>query len=138
MSKRQMNTAIQPQAENPDVAALSTIGMRIRKAVADGYNNGNTSNGLNNPYNVQRVPLPSHLSQPPSLTNHGSTIDSCSNVSEWESRYQNNKIVTIPQSNFDSTNKLKRNYDDIDDSHQAADLSDYRAKYGQLSFNEDF
>ncbi|KAK6465900.1 hypothetical protein DFJ63DRAFT_310983 [Scheffersomyces coipomensis] len=145
--KRQMQTAIVPQTEtNQDIASLSTIGMRIRKAVSDGYNNPNSDV---NQYSyqsqftagsyIQRVPLPSHMmDQPPSLTNMGSTLDSsASNLAEWDSKYQINNapIQTIDQ----GINYNKRKLDDHDTGDdQRNDVNLYTSKYGELKFNEEF
>ena len=92
-TKRQMYQPLTPQNTNPDIAALSTIGMRIRKSIMDGHP-GNSQYSYNPQFGTQsassqptplyqRTPLPSHMSQPPSLTNEGSTFQSGLNVSEW-------------------------------------------------------
>ncbi|KAK6201571.1 uncharacterized protein RJT21DRAFT_120627 [Scheffersomyces amazonensis] len=136
--KRQMQASIQPQnVVSEDVAALSTIGMRIRKAVSDGYSVPNANN-YSYSNNMQRVPLPSHLDQPPSLTNMGSTLDSSSScLAEWDSRYQINNapLQTIDQ----GINYNKRKLDDSEDLYnRGTDAAMYASKYGELKFHEDF
>lgn len=77
----------QPQHENPDIASLATLGMRIRKVVADGYSvshEASYKHGLSTPQrSFTRVPLPGNIDTPPALTKEGSTFQSGSNVSEW-------------------------------------------------------
>lgn len=143
-----MNQAVPAGSQDADIAALSTIGMRIRKAVAEGYNTGDNSllspvmnNGMHNPYytpqyeqpqqqqqqNFRRMPLPGHMDQPPSLMGAGSTIDSCSNLSEWDLRSA--PITTIP-----SFKQGKRKHED----EHGDNIEDYKSRYGPLSFNEEF
>lgn len=145
-----MNHAAPQVSQDPQLAALSTIGMRIRKAVAEGYNTGDNNNhsavmnnGMYNPYytpqfdqqqqqqqqqqNSRRMPLPGHLDQPPSLMGAGSTIDSCSNLSEWEARSA--PITTLPGA---IQNKRKH------EEEPEISMEDYKSRYGALSFNEDF
>lgn len=103
-TKRQMYQPLTPQNTNPDIAALSTIGMRIRKSIMDGHP-GNSQYSYNPQFGTQsassqptplyqRTPLPAHMSQPPSLTNEGSTFQSGLNVSEWGA--PNVHVTTLP------------------------------------------
>ncbi|KAK6456631.1 uncharacterized protein RJT20DRAFT_126569 [Scheffersomyces xylosifermentans] len=149
--KRQMNQASVPQNENADIAKLSTIGMRIRKAVADGYQvtegNNNydgttsySSPNYGNTFESRRVPFPSHLEHPPSLTNVGSTYQSGgSSMAEWDSRYQ---VNNAPLQTLSEPGKLKRKFNDDYEEQASAptvvDLNAYQSKYGQLSFTEEF
>lgn len=190
--KRTANVGIQPQHENSDIAALSTLGMRIRKAVADGYNVpsnnyngynaydnigytshggyasrtepqaigifGDNQNASNIDYRPARVPLPDHMSQPPALSNLGSTVGTSSNLSAWESNYASHAPPIVSLGGFEQQgSKGKRKFEDIDEhttSHMAVagtgaeavsarpdiDMGTeyYRAKYGELRFDEDF
>lgn len=175
--KRMTNQAIQPQHNNPDIASLSTIGMRIRKAVADGYNvPGKEYDGYNaydkigyghNDSRAEvrpqligtfggaqenrgaqgggRVPLPAHMEQPPALVAGGSTIGTCSNLSEWESNYGRGPQITTIES-VDNGGKGKRKFDDIEEVEngysgsavQDAGPEYFQHKYGELKFNEEF
>lgn len=150
-TKRQMQHASQPQDINPDVASLATLGMRIRKAVADGYALRENANLSYDPqyftrqqYNrpaIERVPLPQGVSEPPSLTNEGSTFQSGLNVSEWGAP---TNISTLPFSYG-----TKRRYDDDMSGFEKSSLQpqvvvqlptyeEFRASNGQLNFNEEF
>lgn len=128
--KRQLQHPIQPLTHSPDVEALATIGMRIRKSVADGYNRGS---GVP----VSRTPLPAHMSQPPALTNIGSTVDLGSNLLLWEG-------FSLPPVVIPQAASTKRKLDDYDDGYGENDddrplsLEDYTARHGGLSFNENF
>ncbi|KAG7665560.1 DIF1 [[Candida] subhashii] len=135
--KRQMNNGMQIQSnnqteqqQNPDIAKLATIGMRIRKAVSEGYNVPDSSQFSGN---FRRVPLPNNISAPPSLTNDGSTVGSTSSLEEWDSYYKINNapLQTLPEFN----GGIKRKFDD---SMDAKDVSIFQAKYGDLKFNEEF
>lgn len=146
-NKRSLTHAIRPQEQDPDIAALSTIGMRIRKAVAEGYSvqspasyradsapaysiSFDVNRGMNNTP-AMRIPLPEGMSQPPSLSSAGSTFQSGLNVSEWG---QQVNVVTIP-----SIMSTKRRYDqDETILIEQPSLEEYNARYGRLSFNEDF
>ena len=188
--KRAANKGIEPQHENSDIASLSTLGMRIRKSVADGYNVpsnkyngynaydrmgytshgeygrvepkaigifGGNQDGSNIDYEPARVPLPTHMSQPPALTNAGSTIGTCSNLSEWENNYASHAPPISTLGVFDQGTKGKRKFDDIDEdavtygsgasagygaisgnTNYDMGTEYYRAKYGELKFDEDF
>lgn len=106
--KRQMHQPSAPENVDPYVASLATVGMRIRKAVADGYS-VNSSYSYNPQFGAQtgqivpgplprlgfeRSQLPAHLSAPPALTNDGSTFQSGLNVSEWGA--PNVNVTTLP------------------------------------------
>lgn len=112
-----MNHAIAAEHPNPDVAALATLGMRIRKAVAEGHKTGHASS-----YRPQqRQPLPAHMAQPPSLMGGGSTIDLCLDLSSWEARQAPLQTISTPPAG------TKRKHDE-----------DPQVYYGPLSFNENF
>lgn len=141
-----MQHAIAAENDNPDIAKLATIGMRIRQAVSQGYQtssnvyDGTASyNNANNfsQYDSRRVPLPGNLQQPPSLTNMGSTYQSSagSSLAEWDSKYdiQNAPLQTLER----DSSKLKRKHDD-ENVQIHSNLSEYENKYGSLSFNETF
>ncbi|RCK58813.1 Damage-regulated import facilitator 1 [Candida viswanathii] len=126
--KRQMQTAIQPAAPmNPDVAALPSVAMRIRKAVSEGYQLP-TNNSQQQQF--QRVPLPNNMTTPPELIDSYSTRTT-SNLEEWDSYY---KIQNAPVQTLPGTNYLKRKFDD----EKSVELSQYQARYGELRFNEEF
>lgn len=132
--KRLLSQPIEQQTrrfDTPEAAALTTLGMRIRKAVAEGYKTESSS-----PYNgirqdtgsaFERVALPAHLSQPPALTSDGSTFQSGLNVSEWNSQYS---PVTLPM----ETTKRGRDGEPV---HHLT-YEEYSAQHGLLLFNEDF
>ncbi|KAH3675143.1 hypothetical protein WICMUC_002799 [Wickerhamomyces mucosus] len=93
--KRQQFSISQAQEQYPHQFELQSIGMRIRKAVSDGYQNqssafsNNTSHlksqSQSQPQQTsafQRVPLPSNIVVPPLLTNM--TSSSVSSFEEWE------------------------------------------------------
>ncbi|EGW30661.1 uncharacterized protein SPAPADRAFT_62530 [Spathaspora passalidarum NRRL Y-27907] len=130
--KRQMNHSVAStqQPSNPDVAALQFIGMRIRKAVADGYQVTQEQQ----PQQTQqfaRPSLPAHLDAPPSLINGGSTAGSTSSMEEFDSYYKiNNAPVMINTTYYE--NKYKRSFDAVDE------VEIYHQKYGDLKFNEEF
>ncbi|ODV77703.1 uncharacterized protein CANTADRAFT_7206 [Suhomyces tanzawaensis NRRL Y-17324] len=139
-TKRQMNRGVQPQHVDPEISALSTIGMRIRKAVAEGYSlpNHEQYSYSNGPSQFQRVPLPANMSQPPSLTNMGSTVESSgSRLGEWDSRFDihNAPVQTLP--NFEVSHKRKHAETDDGFGGAVPDLGTFRLKYGDLSFNEE-
>ncbi|CDK24225.1 unnamed protein product [Kuraishia capsulata CBS 1993] len=130
-------------------AALQSLGMRIRKSVADGYmvpqngqnafNDYNSRNGGVVAPNIQRVPLPERFANnPPSLTYNGSTASS---LAGWENELER---PVIHQMSASGTSPIKRGReDDSGESeyvnvHHQKNLSDYVGRYGQLSFNEDF
>lgn len=130
-NKRQMNTGISlysTQDYDPDLAKLSTIGMRIRKAVQDGYSVKNSyqydRNYLQQQYQqFDRSPLPNGMDQPPSLSNSGSTFQSNGSSYDWNT----SNLVTLEQP------CNKRKYEE-----ELPNLDDYRNKYGDLKFNEEF
>lgn len=141
-NKRQMNYRLEPvqQDINPDIAALSTIGMRIRKAVADGYSTPSASHysyGYNFEEQPRRVPLPMGMDQPPSLMGSGSTVGTCSNLSEWDNAAQK-PLVTIPDYNSGMTKrKFQQESGDAEYTRYREEV-DYAKKYGNLLFNEEF
>lgn len=130
--KRQMNQASEPQETNPDIASLATLGMRIRKAVSDGYSVGPTdhassyNHGLTPSYS--REALPQHMDGPPGLSSSGSTMGSTMSFSEWDSRYdiQNAPLQVLPVS------RNKRKHDDSEETPV------FEEKYGSLAFNVEF
>lgn len=146
-NKKSLTRAIPAQEQDPDIAALSTVGMRIRKAVAEGYSvqspasynphsapaysiTFDVNGGMRNTASM-RIPLPEGMSQPPALSNSGSTFQSGLNVSEWG---QQMNVTTIP-----SVMGTKRRFNqDEDITIQQPSLEEYNSRYGRLSFNEDF
>lgn len=142
-SKRAATHAFQPmpQNENPDIAALATIGMRIRKSVADGYSvthEASYNHGLpqiSSQRSFNRVPLPGHMDQPPALNNQGSTFQSGSNVSEWG--MPSMPLQTMPLQG----NGSKRGFEEDIPRQFGMDkpsLEYYNGAYGELKFDEDF
>lgn len=153
-----MNQASQPQQyQNPDIASLSTLGMRIRKAVADGYALSESSHLSYDPQfftrpkpsesanrmSFERVNLPNGMDAPPALCNVGSTFQSGLNVSEWGSSSSMN-MSTLPYSSG-----TKRRFDDSAEILGKFNMQppavvnfpsyeEFSAVNGQLSFNEDF
>lgn len=106
--KRQQTQTTTKPIENADIAALATVGMRIRKAVAEGYSVPNDAQYMSPlTHNYQdyqlngyantgtRVPLPLHLSEPPSLSYLGLTLDSTSSFSEWDRRLNEGPVQSI-------------------------------------------
>ncbi|KAG7193542.1 uncharacterized protein KQ657_000611 [Scheffersomyces spartinae] len=111
----------------PETPGLATLGMRIRRAVAQGYNNVQVDEeALNN----KRTTLPAHLAAVPSLMGGGSTIESSSDVASWESRYQP-VLQTIEQ--IEPSRKSKRRYEDDDEL-----VDRHEHEYGGLRFDEEF
>lgn len=131
--KRQMRAPAAPAApQSADAAALTTLGMRIRKAVADGYH---TPSAAGYSYNSRRVPLPAGMEQPPALAALGSTAgDSSSSLSEWEARGAAMQPVTLGAGGADAKRKM-----DLDAGYSRfREEVDYAQKYGSLLFNEEF
>lgn len=144
--KKLLSQPIQPQYQSPEVASLATLGMRIRKAVSEGYkvDSPNSYNSQyigtrlppqqqqQDPQSFQRVPLPSNISQPPALTNAGSTFQSGLNVSEWGAPSMN--FTTIPL----QLSGNKRKFLEDEPEVPALLFEGYSARHGQLQFDEDF
>lgn len=163
-----MNEPVKRGSSDPYIASLATVGMRVRKAVAEGYNvpdrerynigfsqNGmdhtrigygghsaeeNKSSGFRVP---QRVPLPAHIDGPPGLSDSLLTAESGSNLLEWEANYRERSILSHMQRL--SPHEVaggKRKFEDVEQHEefgtQAPILDDYRAKYGDLRFDEEF
>lgn len=106
-TKRVLHQPLTPQHTDPTIASLATLGMRIRKSVADGYQvapeqqyHGHQSPyGTSNYTSFARTPLPSHMDQPPALSSGGSTFQSGLNVSEWGqslSEWGSVNVTTLP------------------------------------------
>lgn len=144
-----MNRASQPQDVNPDVASLATLGMRIRKAVADGYalrDNSHLSYDpqyFSRPQTFDRVALPSGMDAPPSLSNDGLTFQSGLNVSEWGAPQMN--MTTMPfnagtkrRADDESVGMFDKNFFLPRAEVQFPSYEEFSAGSGQLSFNEDF
>lgn len=124
--KRHMQTAIEPAAPiHPDVAALPSVAMRIRKAVSEGYQLPGT-----NGQQFQRVPLPNNMATPPELSDSFSTRTT-SNLEEWDSYYM---INNAPVQTMPGTNYMKRKFEE----DKPVELGQYQARYGELRFNEEF
>jgi hypothetical protein len=139
-----------PQVVDPTNARLQTIGMRIRQSVSNGYklpessgsapaymNNYEQQQALNS---ARRVPLPSHLQRdgPPALDYNGSTASS---LVGWEEEIDRPSFATNMQALngwSDSFNGIKRQAADMEKEDKEMHLSDFQARYGPLSFNEDF
>lgn len=142
--KRQMHTGVQSSpVQNPDIAALSTIGMRIRKAVADGYSTPSAAHYSygSEPITSRRVPLPAGMDEPPSLMGSGSTMGTSSNLSSsWEATASAHTMqpMTIPdyQNAFFGKRKLDGEQDNGYTRYR--EEVDYAKKYGSLLFNEEF
>ncbi|KAI5970484.1 DIF1 [Candida margitis] len=121
---------------------LPSVAMRIRKAVSEGYNNGQATNFA---ANYQRVPLPATLNnQPPSLSSSDSTR-TVSNLEEWDSYYKinNTPIQTIDEFSskgfgFNDNNPLKRKFQDAGGQTGEPEIAQFQARYGELKFNEEF
>lgn len=142
-AKRVLRKEIEPQHENPDVARLATIGMRIRKSVSDGYSIAHEAS-YKRDYEFQpksqqsfmRVPLPGNVDAPPSLTNQGSTFQSGLNVSEWGAPSM--PLNVLPP----NASGLKRRFDDYEDESsyslkdQGPSLEQYVQTYGELKFDD--
>lgn len=122
--------------------SLATIGMKIRKSVADGYNvpgnryNGYASyNATGNDYSGEmqssaasvdesnfgknsgfsRVTLPAHLNGPPALDNSSSTIGTSSNLEEWNHHNKLNMPVSTLENAYGTTHGFgKRKFSDYD------------------------
>lgn len=125
-----------PRTEYDDI--LSTMGMKIRKAVSEGYSVPNSNNGLRGSSPFNRPSLPDHMDKPPSLTDRYSTLDSSSsNLSAWEQRPVQLTTISTPQ----ETNKRKFVDEDNDFGGQGQGQGHgeyFHPQYGQLKFNEEF
>lgn len=146
--KRQ-NHAVQNQSQarygsgNPDTEALSTLGMRIRKAVSDGYNTPNASSYSygDQSYVNRRVPLPAGMDEPPSLVGStGSTVGTASNLSDWGNTASVPVAhpVTIPENPVEAFTKRKFEANQDTGYSRYRENVDYGLKYGNLLFNEEF
>lgn len=134
-TKRSQTQGFQPQHENPDIASLATIGMRIRKLVADGYSvSHEASYDRGMPQRTfNRVPLPNNMDMPPPLTNQGSTFQSGSNVSEWG--------ASMPLQTMPLQGNGKRGFEEDEPrlfGTNKPSLEQYNSTYGQLKFDEEF
>ena len=143
-----MHVGIPPEKQNPDIASLATLGMRIRKAVSDGYTlTANVSLSYDSQYfnrstkqSIERVALPTGMSAPPALTAGGSTFQSGLNVSEWGAPSM--KLSSLP---FASGTK-RRHEDDLQHENafvqpptvQFPTHEKFCAGNGKFSFNQDF
>jgi hypothetical protein len=123
--KRQLNYNL---AENSSETyahehALQTIGMRIRKAVSEGYQVGDNMytatrstqqiSSSNTPApELKRVPLPSNVVVPPMLSN--ATTSFGSSFEEWENNLDN-RLKTIDDVLIHNKEGLsKRRFDSVD------------------------
>lgn len=138
---------------DPTTVELQSIGMRIRKAVADGYSTPK-SNGYSTDFQQQyiqqqqqqhqqssapqRVPLPSHISQPPGLSyGSSSTLDGES----FDLRFL--LLTQQPQQNFANKKRQRDDDDGLAEHNPQINNKDvpveyFEHKYGSLSFNEEF
>ncbi|EGV61611.1 hypothetical protein CANTEDRAFT_115067 [Yamadazyma tenuis ATCC 10573] len=115
-----------PAGKSEEENTLATLGMRIRKSIADGYSGpSHSSYSYKGNANVKRQPLPSHVSQPPALSNSSSTFDSSSSLSEWDSSFSS-VLQTIPQ-----VSSNKRRMEDSENSY-------IHPVYGVLRTDEEF
>ena len=130
-TKRHMTQQPQRHLVDENTEALATIGMKIRKSVADGYNvpgnryNGYTSytarneetagnlqtprtgiDGINGNKTAAfaRVPFPEHLNGPPGLDNSSSTMGTSSNMEEWN----HNSKLTAPVSTLENAHSISQ------------------------------
>ncbi|KAI5955380.1 DIF1 [Candida jiufengensis] len=133
--------------------------MNARKSVSEGYNKGQR---LNFSGNYQRVPLPSNLNNKPPMLSNSESTRTLSNLEEWDSYFQINNapIQTLESFNEESffnnnnnqqQNPLKRkfqengnnsginlNMNNNNNNFIEPEIAQYQAKYGALSFNEEF
>ncbi|KAI5962744.1 DIF1 [Candida theae] len=131
------NGSINPTKPYGADSPLPSVAMRIRKAVSEGYNQGQATNFSGN---YQRVPLPVNLqNQPPSLSSSESTR-TVSNLEEWDSYYkiENAPIQTINESSSSlfEENPLKRKFES--GAGGEPEVAQFQARYGELKFNEEF
>lgn len=152
--KRMLNHAIPGQHANPDIASLATLGMRIRKSVADGYSTSSAPSYRSDaffthnttpevPQNMpefskprptfSRVPMANNM-QPPSLTNEGSTFQSGLNVGQWGA------APPMPMHTLAGNPGVKRRYDDEEMDTEEPVFRPILEPYsnGDLRFDEDF
>lgn len=141
--KRRLNLPIAPQHENPDIASLATLGMRIRKSVADGYSINSATRTFPNAQTEQPVPIfrgskpafarvPFPGEAPPSLTSAGSTFQSGLNVSEWGA-------PAMPMHALQENAGTKRRLDDdLEPAIHNPTVEQYHPQNGKLSFDVDF
>lgn len=132
-------TSIESAKPYGEDSPLPSVAMRIRKAVSEGYNQGQATNFLGN---YQRVPLPATLNnQPPSLSSSDSTR-TVSNLEEWDSYYKINNapIQTINEYDNSSSfnNPLKRKFQGSNNGGAEPEIAQFQARYGELKFNEEF
>lgn len=138
------------QTTDPTIAKLQTIGMRIRQSVSNGYKlpeYSGSAPAYMNDYEQQqmlnsnrRVPLPNHLQRdgPPALDYNGSTASS---LSFWEEEINRLRFATNMQTLdewSEGFNGMKRPAAFMEKEDREMQVSDYQARYGPLSFNEDF
>lgn len=142
--KRQQRNTLHDETMSSDVttASLQTLGMRIRQSISNGYKlpESNPQQPMNA---FQRIPLPAHLQTdgPPALDYNGSTASS---LSCWEEEINNRHAVN--GNNFTNLNDFyktqtvgfgtKRGIDEVESKDMQ--VNDYVARYGPLSFNEEF
>lgn len=157
------------QQDGPERANLAVLGMRIRQAVSEGYNvpnrtyngysghsieyigngpsdghqgdSGNSMAGVCDVGGLRRS-LPQHMSEPPALLNQGSTVGTCSNLSDWEALQQRlEPLLQMLESAEDrSSSSGKRKYHNLQEPTipEVRSLEDYRYLYGELKFDEAF
>lgn len=152
--KRQQRNTLSDKNTGRDetTSQLQTLGMRIRQSIYNGYKLPTGSNSMPvymNNYEEQqlansdkRVALPSHLTTdgPPALDYNGSTASS---LSCWESeinqphaRSFQNIDSFYGDLNGKSATGMKRGIQEVEDKD--LQVNDYIARYGPLSFNEEF
>ena len=122
--KRQLNYNINDASAEQynNQHALQTIGMRIRKAVSEGYQVGDNMYSASrntqeseypNTVNIERVPLPGNVVVPPMLSNATSSAFG-SSFQEWENNLDN-RLKTIDNILMNNKESLsKRRFDSVD------------------------
>lgn len=125
--KRQLTHSLTQETNqnaSPYSNELQTMGMRIRKAISDGYQTpDNLLSQLNNQQRVEqqqsvftRVPLPSNVVTPPLLSNATSSMYSTygsSNLEEWEKNIES-RLNTIGE-NMTHNKITKRSFESFDE-----------------------
>ncbi|KAI5959376.1 DIF1 [Candida pseudojiufengensis] len=143
-------------------AKIIQCSMNARKSVSEGYNKGQR---INFSGNYQRIPLPSNLNNIPPMLSSSESTRTLSNLEEWDSYFQINNapIQTLESFNENGNsssfnlngiqNPLKRKFQDNNSNDLKnytttnnndnqnfiePEIAKYQAKYGALSFNDDF
>lgn len=145
-----VNPSTPQMSHDAEIASLATLGMRIRKAVSDGYSVKSPESydsqffldsgpsPMEATSSFQRVPFPEGMSMPPALTSAGSTFQSGLSVSSWGSPSTSN-MMTLPSSG------VKRRLDGLEDwfpqscpPKSLPSYDEFCVTDGQLRFDEEF